>query len=538
MSKQPNILFLLTDQQRFDTIHAAGNGYIHTPNLDRLMREGCHFTNAYSPNPVCIPARHNMLTGLPARYHGYDDNYFIDPPPIPYDLPTFAQILTDGGYDAAAIGKMHFQPPRRHNGFSRIKIMEEIPNFRDDDDYAVYLKEQGYGDHQSFHGVRHMLYMLPQQSFVPEEHHGSYWVASETIAYIKQNAGKRPFMAWAGFIEPHPPLDVPQRWAELYRGKPMPQPSETVTPLSAIADENHTIADFPTPDYLRRAQELYYGAISFVDYNVGRILDALEETGELDNTLIVFASDHGEMLGDLGTYQKFLPYDGSAKIPLIIRYPKCFAPGSVETAFADLNDLLPTFIDAAGLSYPGSIKLPGESLLVKNGKKDREHQYIEHCRGTRRWVSMRDRRYKYNYYFGGGHEELFDLQNDPQETTNLLYGMPTAQASAARDDLRARLTAAEEQYGLEGYVKDGALIKLEEYKINYYMEMNFPLHLESLNKDERETLIPMMDEILAATESEPMVHIKDLNLKTFQRFSGYTDEQIAELVRRDEARRE
>lgn len=537
MAKKPNILLITTDQQRFDTIHAAGNPFIQTPNLDRLMQEGCYCCNAYSPNPVCIPARHNILTGLPARYHGFDDNYFIDPPPIPYQLPTFAQILTDNGYDASAIGKMHFQPARRHNGFTNIQIMEEIPIFLEDDDYALFLKEQGYGNYRSMHGVRHMLYMLPQRSLFPEELHGTAWVADRTIDYLRKNAGKRPFMAWASFIEPHPPFDVPGRWAELYRGKPLPEPSVTKTPLSAIADENHTIADYPDSAYLRRARELYYGAISFVDYNIGRILDALEESGELDNTLVVFTSDHGEMLGDHGTYQKFLPYDGAAKIPMIVRYPAKCAPGSIYEPFVDLNDLLPTFLDAAGLSYPGDISLPGESIFQTNGNKDRAHQYVEHCKGTRRWISMRDRRYKYNYYFGGGHEELFDMREDPQESVNLLYGNPGQAVLAARDDLKARLTAMESRWGLDGYVRNGALIRLDEYQINYYREMNFPLHIQHLTEKERENLISIEEEILNATEKEPIVHIEDLDLETFQRFSGFTDAEIRSLLLRDNARR-
>ena len=170
---RPNILLITTDQQRYDTIHAAGFDYMITPNLDRLAAEGCIYTNAYSPNPVCLPARHNLITGLSARYHSFDDNYFDDSHQIPYHLPTFAQMLSDNGYDTIAIGKMHFQPYRRHNGFNRLLLMDEIPRFREDDDYAIYLKNNGYDYLQSLHGVRHMLYMQPQQSLVAEKDHGS-----------------------------------------------------------------------------------------------------------------------------------------------------------------------------------------------------------------------------------------------------------------------------------------------------------------------------------------------------------------------------
>ncbi len=403
MSKQPNILLITTDQQRYDTIAAMGYDYMYTPNLDRLVREGCSFPNAYSPNPVCMAARHNIITGLPARYHGFDDNYFDDNPKvIPYDLPTFPQLLSDAGYDTIAVGKMHFQPYRRHNGITKLELMDEIPRHRQDDEYALYLKEHGYGDIQSIHGVRHLLYMLPQRSMLPEELHGSSWVSHRSIHHIKENAGKRPFFLWSSFIAPHPPFDVPDQWADLYKGKELPPLKVSTTPLSALAEENKNIADYPTEAYLRRARELYFASISFVDYNIGKILQQLEDMGEYDNTLIIFTSDHGEMLGDYGTYQKFLPYDSSARVPLIVRYPEVFKGGEVDRRFVDLNDILPTVLDAAGVAYPNPAILPGESVLKKSGFKDRTKQYVEHAHGSRRWASIRNGQYKYTYYYGGG----------------------------------------------------------------------------------------------------------------------------------------
>lgn len=297
--KKPNILLITTDQQRYDTIGAAGYPFMKTPNLDMLAGEGCIYPCAYSSNPVCMAARHNILTGLTARYHGFDDNYFDDDPRvIPYELPTLPQLLSDAGYDTIAVGKMHFQPCRRHNGFTKMELMEEIPRFLEDDDYAMYLRENGYENIQSIHGVRHLLYMLPQRSLVDAEHHGSSWVAERSIHHLKENGGHRPFFMWSSFIAPHPPFDVPEGWADLYKGAELPYLKQSVTPISQIAEWKKYIADYPSESYLRRARELYYASISFVDYNIGKIIDQLKEMGEYDNTLIIFTSDHGEMLGD------------------------------------------------------------------------------------------------------------------------------------------------------------------------------------------------------------------------------------------------
>lgn len=535
MPDKPNILLITTDQQRYDTICALGYPHMSTPNLDRLVQEGCSFRNAYSPNPVCMAARHNILTGLPARYHGFDDNYFDEGRAIPFNLPTFPQILTDGGeYDAVAIGKMHFQPCRRHNGFTRMELMEEIPRCREDDDYALFLKQRGFSHVQSFHGVRHLLYMQPQQSYLPEECHGTRWVADRAISYIEENAGKRPFLAWVSFIAPHPPLDVPERFSHLYFGRELPDVVQSKTPLSKLAQENSGIADYPGPQYLRRFRELYYSAISFVDENIGRIMDALAAAGQLDNTLIIFTSDHGEMLGDNGTYQKFLPYDGAAKIPLIVRYMKKLTPGSVCDEFVDLNDLLPTILDVAGCSYPGKIKLPGESLFSLQKKKNRKYQYVEYGHGNRRWASLRDRRYKYNYYYGGGFEELFDMDQDPYEQSNLLAGGYGDSLAAVKKQLYDKLVEYESKYGLDGCVEDGKLKVLEDYQIRYYQEMNFPMHTKMMKASEVEGLLPVKQEIRMAIEREPVVRIGELKLDEFKKFSGMREEEIEELMRLNE----
>lgn len=510
--KQPNILLITTDQQRYDTIRAMGYDFMETPCLDQLAEEGCCYCNAYSPNPVCMAARHNIITGRTARDHRFDDNYFEDNPRVvPYDLPTFPQLLSDRGYDTIAIGKMHFQPCRRHNGFTKMELMEEIPRHLEDDEYAMYLRDNGYERIQSIHGVRHLLYMLPQRSLIDETHHGSTWVAERSIHYLKENMGKRPFFLWSSFIAPHPPFDVPERWADLYKEKELPTVKVSKTPISFAAEQKKCIADYPDEGYLRRARELYLASISFVDYNIGKILEFLKETGEYDRTLIIFTSDHGEMLGDYGTFQKMLPYDSSAKIPMIIRYPEKFRPGSRDFRFVDLNDLLPTILDAANIKYPKPEVLPGESLFEKKGKKDRSEQYIEFGHGSQRWISLRDEHYKYNYYYGGGREELFDMVNDPDESENLLYGIPNQKIVDTKEKMKKKLISYEEKYGLEGYAENGCLSRFEEECAVFYRENNPPM----FPGKQDQVYMELEEEVRQAVAHEPVVKLKELDTAYF-----------------------
>lgn len=515
--KKPNILLITTDQQRYDTIHAMGYDHMITPNLDLLVQEGCVFPNAYSPNPACIPARHNLITGLTARYHGFDDNYFDkDARNIPFDLPTLPQLLSDDGYDTIAIGKMHFQPCRRHNGFAKMELMEEIPRYLEDDNYAMYLRNNGFQEIQSIHGVRHLLYMMPQRSLLPSEYHGSSWVAERTIHHLKMHSKHRPFMIWSSFIAPHPPFDVPDEWAQLYKNKKLPPVAVSRTPISELALQSAGPANHPSENYLRRARELYFASISFVDYNIGKIIEQLKEMGEYDNTLIIFTSDHGEMLGDYGAYQKLLPYEASARIPFIIRYPDKLSPGTVDERFVDLNDLLPTILDITNIAYPSPEQLPGESIFSKNAKKDRTVQYIEYSHGNKRWVSLCSFPYKYNYYYGGGKEELFDLSSDDGESLNLLFHHPTSEHIKIKNDLRKKLIEFEKKQGLKGYIEKDDFIVLEPYCRKNFRENNPP----KFTKYETHKHMRLEDEILKAIEKEPIVHINEINTDFFE-IQGY-----------------
>lgn len=531
--KKPNILLLFTDQQRYDTIAASGYSYMQTPNLDRLVREGCIFHNAYSPNPVCVPARHNLLTGLPARYHGYAHNLRHS---LDAAIPTLPRILSDNGYETRAIGKMHFRPARRHNGFNKMELMEEIPRCREEDEYAMYLESVGLGHISNIHGVRNLLYMMPQRSLIPEEHHGSTWVADRSIEFLKREAGRQPFFLWSSWIMPHPPFDVPDSFANLYSDVELPEPLVSKTPISIRAEEMKNNFSAPQENYneiLRRTRELYFAAVSMVDKNIGRVLDALKDTGELDNTLIIFTSDHGEMLGDHGTFSKALPYDSSSKIPFIVRYPEKIKPGTKCNEFVDLNDILPTGLDVAGIEYPGSYILPGGSIFME--KKDRTLQYLENDNGHRRWISIRDKRYKYNYYYLHGYEELFDLQQDPAESVNLLYGQNISQENMlVRGKLREILTDYESYWGLENYFtinEKNHLIKIEDQGWQRCrMNSQFPSLAENtIDIEKKNAMRTTAAEAILAVKDEPMVKLNNLDLGQWMKDAAES-EVVREII--------
>lgn len=447
--KKTNVLIFLTDQQRYDTIAAGGYPHMITPNLDRLAQEGVMYENAYSSNPVCMPARHDLITGFPANVHGYFSNRNAQRIKD-YSIPTIARIFSDQNYRTVAVGKMHFSPPREHHGFGHMFSMEELPDIRQDDDYLMYLEKCGMKEIQNPHGVRPHIYHIPQISCQDEAHHGTSWVAETAISWLKENR-ENPFFMICGFIQPHPPWNIPQTCKEWYEGRELPEP----IPVSRLPYEEEArgewFGDNDSPKQKKKIRQAYYTAITMIDKYVGEVVKYLRETAKLDDTLIIFTSDHGEMLQDKGYYSKELPYDSAARIPLIIRYPRKFPQGEVRTEFADLLDILPTCLDVCSIKYPYKERtLYGESLLLK---KPRPYQFSATGNLPNRWVMCRNKNYKYVYYYMGGYEELYDLEKG--EVDNLLSEGVTDYIKPIYLELKGRALEYEEKWGIAGGVKNG-----------------------------------------------------------------------------------
>lgn len=451
---KPNVLILFTDQQRFDTLACAGYPHMKTPNLDRLASEGMLCQQAYSSNPVCMPARHDLMTGYPARVHGYyangESQRIKD-----YAVPTLPRVMSDHGYRTVAVGKMHFSPVREHHGFSEMLLMEELPQNRTDDQYAMYLQANDYGEVQNLHGVRPHIYHYPQNAQTDEAHHGTAWVADTAIDWLHTN-GDDPFFMVCGFIHPHPPWDIPTECNGWYDEDTLPMPvARSRTPLDGN-DFNPWFGDGDSPSLIKKTKAAYYTAVSMVDKHAGRILDYLRQQGKLDNTFVIFTSDHGEMLYDKGYFSKEVGYEGAAHIPMLLRYPSRIQAGTSRQDFADLLDIFPTCMDACNIDYHGYHQpLYGQSLL-QHDENPRTHQISASGKGDRRWVMVRDKHYKYIYNYNGGYEELYDMSSSQDETQNLCE-CPQC------PDLQPFYQAAldyESQWGPEECVKDGRLIQL------------------------------------------------------------------------------
>jgi arylsulfatase A-like enzyme len=407
--------------QRADTIRALGNPVIQTPNLDRLVREGTAFTSAYSPSPVCVPARCCLHYGLyPQRTGLYDNGPMMDD-----NGASYPAVLGRHGYDTAAVGKCHFTPdPHGLRGFGRRWKQEEGVRDYDRDDYRVWLREQGL-DPCEPHGTRGEMYYIPQVSLLDEEHHPTRWVADRTIEQIASGAGQdRPWCLFSSYIHPHPPLAPPRPWHKLYRAPtlPLPHVPDRFEALWTHINRHQNRYKYRDQgidrNLLRNIKAYYYATISFVDHQVGRVLAALERTGQLDRTLIVFASDHGEYLGDYHCFGKRSMHDASARVPLVVRHPARFPAGARCAAPVSLVDLMPTFLRAAGIET-GEFDLDGEDLSrVAAGDSERDVVFSQHGHGQKAIYLVVSERWKYFYSAGDHREVLIDRLEDPLESRN------------------------------------------------------------------------------------------------------------------------
>ena len=399
LSRVPNLLHIVTDQQRFDTIHALGNGLIRTPNLDRLCREGTAFMRAYTPTAECVPARASMITGTYADKTGCGSNADAMPNE---GAPTLMSRLAGAGYRTHGVGKCHFTPdPWAMRGFQTRDTSEEIVADPGKDDFLKFVEAAGYGHVLEPHGTRGELYYLPQPSPLPEKVHHTHWVGNRCLNFLeREGRSSRPWYLYAGFIAPHPPFAPPNPWNKLYRAPEMPLPwlPENADELTCFVNRFQN-----RYKYRDRGQDLnlvrclrayYYASISFIDHQVGRIMAALREKGLLDKTLILFTSDHGELLGDYGCFGKRSFHEVSQRIPMIARLPERFPEGKRCRAPASLVDLLPTFLGAAGVPVPNDSD--GVDLAdLAAGKIRRKGVYFHYAREDTAIIGAVSGRWKY-----------------------------------------------------------------------------------------------------------------------------------------------
>lgn len=439
--RQPNILLIMTDQQRWDALGASGNPHIRTPVLDRLCAQGVRYERCYTPSPVCVAARAALVTGLLPHRTGAVDNGL----PVRDGAATLMSLLGEAGYATHGVGKMHFSPPRRSLGFGSMELSEEIPGRAESDDFLTFLQARGFGHVHEPHGVRSDMYYIPQVSQLPAHLHTTAWTADRAAAFLRAHDQRRPFFLWASFIKPHPPFDPPVPWNKLYRTVDMPAPfrPEGFRALQTwwMRHQNRYKYREGGPDdtLARTIRAAYYACVSFIDHQVGRMLRVLEDTGCADDTLVIFTSDHGELLGDYGSWGKRSFLDPAVRVPLIIRWPGRQAAGTVERRPATLLDVMPTCLAAAGAA--GARDLDGCDLAAGSPARPLFGQLSRGRHGT---YMVAQGPFKYTYSAPDDREYLFDVTAEPAEAHNLADEPAHAQTVAA---LRALL--------IERHLRDG-----------------------------------------------------------------------------------
>jgi arylsulfatase len=449
---RPNILLFCTDQQRFDTIASLGNPHIRTPNLDRLVREGVAFTNAYCQTPICTPSRASFMTGCYAStlHVNRNGNEFFPPQHTP---KLMSRMLKDAGYDCGLVGKFHLSSgakrvePRLDDGF-RLFEWSHAPRADwpvEQNGYLRWLRDHGTTFASEYRARQIADWPKPYNAGMAAKHHEVTWCTDTALDWIRGRL-HAPWFLHVNTYAPHPPFDPPPEFLERMDPAKLPLPlwgareAEAQRPFANVDFQSkpRDPASYPS----RHMKAAYYAQIEFIDYHLGRVLEALEETGQRENTLIVFMSDHGESMGDHGYNQKGCRfYEGLAHIPLILSWPARWKKGLRSPALVELTDVLPTLLEAVGLRVPAHVH--GRSLhAVATGQADAArhrdfvraeyHDVLDLPNHTHANM-LRDPRYKLVHYHGHPMGELYDLERDPGEFTNL-WTDPRHQA------LRLRLT--------------------------------------------------------------------------------------------------
>jgi len=430
--RPPNILWICTDQQRWDTIRALGNSYIKTPNLDRLVREGVSFTHAHCPAPICTASRAAMLTGMfPSAVHGCKNGAAY----WPEAAPLVTKLLKDAGYACGLSGKLHLStamannPERRprDDGYSAFHYSHGPAQGGDANHYLRWLASKG----TTYKQVKRLAW----NKQVPL--HQTTWCRDRAIDFLEEHAG-RPWLFSVNIFDPHPPLDPPPDFAKRFDIDALPGPLWRDSDLRQKSVFNSVMYQSKPrkidPREGKTIQAKYWAMVEIIDHNIGRLLDALDETGQQENTILVFTSDHGNATGDHGMRAKGCRfYEGLVRVPLIFWGPGRFRAGLRSDALVDLTDIAPTLMEIA--TGDVAAHMQGRSLLpILAGRADpNAHRDAVRCEfyscvgpgpGSEHWPDsyasmLRTRAYKVCVYHGFETGELFDLARDPGEFENL-----------------------------------------------------------------------------------------------------------------------
>ncbi len=467
--RRPNILFIMTDQQRWDCVGANGNSLIKTPNLDRLAARGANFTHAFVASPVCVPSRISFFTGRYAHAHRNRVNYT----PLDRSEVLLQARLKDAGYRTASVGKLHYYPPTaeeaRRTGFDFVELHDGVPFT---DRWSDYVKWRQAHDPKKNLNYRALAKDIapgknPFRAAIAAEFTDTAWTGERARHWLKEIArDEQPFFLHVSFWKPHSPYEVAAPYDSMYDGVEIALPARFTEedlkklqlPLQKLATRGGGDALKTDRERLQWIYRSYYGAISHVDHEIGLLLDALEATGCAAHTLIVFSSDHGDQLLEHGIMGKNCFFESSVRVPFMLSLPGV-VKARRHDQLIETVDLLPTLFDFIGLPEPrecqgrsfaaliadtGRPYTPRDAVFSENiipevitGGLDLPFEKDKGVDGIRHPDAkmVRTERWKYNYY-PEGFAELYDMRSDPTERANLAG---RAEFHTVEDDLRMRL---------------------------------------------------------------------------------------------------
>jgi choline-sulfatase len=454
--KQPNILLLITDQQRIDTLGFRGLTPCQTPNMDRIANEGISFERTLCTSPLCCPSRASIFTGkYPHQLNMLSNNGTLQEP------AHLTDTLRRKGYYTAYAGKWHLEPHRQpkafedrakelgldevHGGIVAPKGERVVDKWFDDADgqenydYSVWCEENGLPDGWPVSDDQVRTHRVPSMSIPKTKRQDldpgktyDAWVTDMAISYLRQRPKDKPFFVVAGYFGPHPPFTIPEPYYSMYDPKDIPEPPNfgphPNKPLSNTKSYYHLLFKDHGEDWeaWKKSMAVYWGYCTMMDHLVGRMLNELEVEGVLDETLVIFISDHGELLGSHGLWQKMQSYEEALRVPMLMRYPPMIKPGIRSQAATSLIDITPTLLALVGGEKPGGMLGRDLSHLFQDGREYQaeiylfsEHKPLGPWHNTVEWRMVTDNRFKYTWN-QGDLDELYDLLYDSHELKNLV----------------------------------------------------------------------------------------------------------------------
>jgi len=429
MASKENVILILTDQLRGDCIGIDGNDSILTPNIDSIGGSGIRFPNSYSATPSCIAARRTIMSGLLPQTHGmvgYKDYQ-------EWDAVTLPQILKENGYQTYMVGRnIHLHPTRKRYGFDHMVVNEDYKEWIEERVKGVKFNQKSSRAHTDgiYYSTGIQCCDWTARPWPYDEYlHHTNWTVNEAVKFLEMRDPSMPFFLVVSFLAPHPPLIPPEFYMNRYLRNELPKPKigDWETPLSEKGWDVSSHDVNLNGEALKSMQAGYYGLINHIDDQIRRFIQIVDGNVRLksnisdtkseddNNTIVMFTSDHGEMLGDHYYRRKGLPYQGSVRIPFMINAPEKHGikQGAVSNGLVGLQDVMPTVLDMLDIEIPEHIE--GKSLvplLTGDDENFREYIHIEHAPRFQGIVTKTD---KFIWHVADGEEQYFKLSSDPDE---------------------------------------------------------------------------------------------------------------------------